>query len=156
MAGTVSSEPLSNRTATPWHLWPIAVIFLALYGIGAYDFVQTQLGSADYFAAQGYGPAQIAYFTDYPLVPLVFWTVNIVAGLAGGVLLLLRARWSAPVIATAAFAQLCLQVITFGFLDRWAILGPRLSIPDIAVLLITFAVWCYARRLRGAPGNSSR
>ena len=70
-----------------------------MYGIGAYDYVQTRRHDAGYFHYQGYGPVQIEYFSQYPVAPLVFWTVNIVSGLAAVVLLLLRSRWAVGVAA---------------------------------------------------------
>lgn len=126
----------------------IGAFFFILYAIGAYDYVQTQTLSTGYFEAQGYGPAQIEYFTDYPFVPLVFWTVNIVAGLAAAVLLLLRSRWSVGVASISAISLPGLQIITFGLMDRWNILGPRLSIFDICILLLTLALWFYCHRMR--------
>lgn len=144
----MSASTSSIRTAAPWHLWVVGVVLLLLYAIGAYDYVLTQAQDTAYFESQGYGPQQVDYFTDYPVVPLVFWTVNIVAGVAAAVLLLLRSRWSLAAVATAAVAQLCLQAITFGFMDRWSVLGPRLSLQDLGVLLLTFLMWAYCHRMR--------
>lgn len=136
------------RTAAPWHLWAVGAIFLLLYAIGAYDYLQVQADSAAYYQDQSYGPAQIQYFADYPFVPMVFWTLNIVGGLAAVLLLALRSRWSVLAASVAALSQLCLQIITFGFMDRWSILGPRLSLTDIVVMLLTFGLWLYCHRLR--------
>ncbi|WP_157555359.1 hypothetical protein [Nocardia crassostreae] len=142
------------RTAAPWHLWPIGVFFLLLNAIGAYDYIETHTHDADYFARQGYGPDQIAYFTDYPPVPLAFWTINIAAGLATAALLLFRSRRALPAAATATISQLCLQAVSFGFMDRWSILGARLGLFDSGVLVLTAALWwyCQAMRNRGALG----
>lgn len=144
----VSDSSTSARTAAPWHVWVVGVLLLGLYAIGAYDYVLTRTRSADYFASQGYRQAQVDYFVDYPVVPLVFWTVNIASGLAAAALLLARSRWAVAATATAAVSQSCLQIITFGFMDRWDILGVRLSIQDIVVLLLTFLVWLYSSRQR--------
>lgn len=133
---------------TPRHLWLVCSVFVFLYGIGAYDYIQVQLGSADYYQAQGYGPAQVEYFTDYPWLPLIFWTANITAGIAAVALLALRRRWAVTAAAVAALSALCLQIITFGFMDRWSILGPRLSLPDIGIMLLTFGLWLYTHRMK--------
>ncbi|GAB4587303.1 hypothetical protein [Nocardia sp. IFM 10818] len=138
----------ATRAATPWHRWPIGLFFLLLNAIGAYDYVETHTRNADYFARQGYGPDQIAYFTDYPMVPLVFWTINIAAGLAAAVLLLLRSRSAVPAAATATISQLCLQAVSFGFMDRWSILGARLGLFDIGVLALTAVLWWYCAAMR--------
>lgn len=130
-SATVSSiDPRPVRAATPWHLWAVAAVLLFLYAIGAYDYLQVQVQSGAYYQDQGYGPAQIGYFTDYPFVPLVLWTINIVGGLAAVFLLALRSRWAVLAASTAALSQLCLQIITFGFMDRWSILGPRLALTE--------------------------
>lgn len=144
----VANTSFRARIATPWHLWVAGALFLFLYAIGAYDYVQSQTQNASYFESQGYGPAQIEYFTDYPVVPLVFWTLNIVAGLAAALALLLRSRWSVVAASISAISILCLDVITFGFMDRWSILGPRLSAFDIGILVLTFALWFYSHRMR--------
>ncbi|MFC9999959.1 hypothetical protein [Nocardia sp. NPDC127526] len=136
------------RTATPWHLWPIGLFFLLLNAIGAYDYIETHTHNAEYFARQGYGPEQIAYFTDYPVVPLVFWTINIAAGLVTAALLLFRSRRGVFAAATATISQLCLQAVSFGFMDRWSTLGPRLGLFDIGVLVLTALLWWYCRTMR--------
>lgn len=143
-----SIDPRPVRAAAPWHLWVVGAIFLVLYAIGAYDYLQVQAQSDAYFQDQGYGPAQVAYFADYPLVPMVFWTVNVAGGLAAVVLLVVRSRWAVLAAAIAALSQFCLQIITFGFMDRWSILGPRLSLTDIGVMVLTFGLWLYGHRLR--------
>ncbi|PSL00423.1 hypothetical protein CLV30_11683 [Haloactinopolyspora alba] len=146
----MSSGTRPGRVATPWHLWVVAGFFLLLYAIGAYDYVQVLLENDSYFDAQGYGPEQVEYFTDYPRLPLFFWTANVASGLAVVVLLVLRSRWAVLAAATATQAQVYLQIITFGFMDRWNVLGVRLAVTDIVVLLLTAAVWLYGRRMRRA------
>ncbi|TDE08442.1 hypothetical protein [Jiangella asiatica] len=66
----VGSDRPSARAATPRHLWLAGLIFLGVYAIGAYDYVQVQVRSESYFEAQDYGPEQIHYFVDYPVAPL--------------------------------------------------------------------------------------
>ncbi|RVX41890.1 hypothetical protein EDD27_4483 [Nonomuraea polychroma] len=136
-----------RRTAGPWHLWVVGLGFLALYLVGGRDYILARTVNQGYFDEQGYGPDQIAYFSDYPAIPAVFWTINIAAGLAAAVLLLFRSRWAAPATLIAAASQLCLLVITFGFMDRWAILGPRFSLVDIGVWVLTVGLWQYCRAI---------
>jgi hypothetical protein len=64
----------------------------------------------------------IAYFTDFPIVPAMFWTV-------------------------ALIAQLCVDVVTFAFMDRWQILGPRLALFDGGILLLTLGLLLYCRAM---------
>ncbi|MEQ4723476.1 hypothetical protein [Nonomuraea sp. B19D2] len=129
----------------------VGLVLLALYLVGARDYMLTRTLNQGYFGEQGYGPAQIAYFTDYPAIPAIFWTINIAAGLAAAVLLLFRSRRATLAALIAATSQLCLLVITFGFMDRWAILGPRFSLIDIGVWVLTVGLWlyCHAVHRRG-------
>lgn len=147
-AVTSRIDPRTARAATPWHLWVVGVVFLFLYAVGAYDYMKVLAQDDGYYHDMGYGPAQIEYFTDYPFVPMVFWTANIVAGLAAVILLALRSRWSVLAASIAALSQLSLQLITFGFMDRWTILGPRLSLIDIGIMVLTFGLWLYCHHLR--------
>ncbi len=100
-----------------------------------------------YFESQGYDDAQIAYFTDYPLVPDVFWTIAVWGALCAAVLLLLRSRWAVPVVFVALISQVCLNVVTFAFMDRWQILGTRLALFDGGVLLLTVGLLFYGRAM---------
>jgi hypothetical protein len=143
-----TERPQPRRAATPWHPWVVGIFFLALYGVGARDYVLSLTLDTEYFDAQGYGPFQVAYFADYPVVPAICWTINILGGLVASLLLLLRSRWAVHATLVCAVAQLCLLVLTFGFRDRWNVFGPRLSLFDIGIWVITLGLWLYSRAMR--------
>jgi hypothetical protein len=62
-------------------------------------------------------------------------------------LLLFRSRWATRVVFVALISQLCLDVVTFAFMDRWQTLGPRLALLDGAVLLLTLGLLLYRRAM---------
>ncbi|NKY58797.1 hypothetical protein [Nocardia flavorosea] len=136
-----------TRRSAPWHLWIVAALFLLLNLGGVYDYVMALSENADYFRSQNYDSQQIRYFTDYPLLPAVFWTIAIWGALVAALLLLLRSRWVLPVAITALAGQIVLDILTFGFRDRWQILGPRLAMFDLVVLLLTTGFVIYCRTL---------
>ncbi|MGK8522541.1 hypothetical protein ACRS6B_13725 [Nocardia asteroides] len=140
-----------TRRAAPWHLWVIGTVFVLLNLGGAYDHVMALSENADYFRSQNYNGGQIGYFTDYPLVLAVFWTLGVWGALLAAILLLLRTRWAVPVAVTALAGQVILDILTFGFRDRWQILGARLALFDLAVLLLTagFVLYCRTQKSRG-------
>jgi hypothetical protein len=107
----------------------------------------THRHDAAYFASQDYDDPQIAYFTDYPLVPDVFWTIAVWGALAAAILLLFRSRWAVQVVLVALIFQVCLDVVTFAFMDRWQILGTRLALFDGGVLLLTVGLAFYCRAM---------
>jgi hypothetical protein len=137
----------TTKSRLPWHFWVVGPFYVLLYGAGAYDYAMTHRRDAAYFTSQDYDDAQIAYFSDYPLVPDVFWTVAVWGALCAAALLLFRSRWAIPVVLVALTSQVCLDVITFAFMDRWQILGPRLAVFDGGVLLLTVGLLFYCRAM---------
>jgi|SRR5690606_17669367 len=139
-----------TRRATPWHLWVVGGASVFFYGVGAYDHAMALSENATYFRAQNYDSAQIRYFTDYPLAPAVIWTIGIWSTLLAAILLLARSRRSVPAAVTGLLGLLILAILTFGFSDRWQILGPQPAVFDIGTLLLTtgFAVYCHAMKTR--------
>ncbi|WP_250442551.1 hypothetical protein [Actinotalea sp. C106] len=134
-----------DEARRPWHLWLVGFLALALYVMGARDYLLSAALDADYFAAQGYDDGGVAYFTDYPVAPRILWTLNVVAGLLAPVLLMLRSRWATPTAAVAAGAQVVLLVVTFAFMDRWAALGAGIAGFDIGIAVLTVGLWAYCR-----------
>ncbi|WP_323173615.1 hypothetical protein [Natrialba sp. PRR66] len=139
---------MSNYSGkTPWHLWVVAVFFLLLNAVGLYDYIMILELNEAYFNAQNWGDAHLAYFTDYPLLPRIFWTTGIVSGVVAPILLLLRIRWTVWLAFISATTRACLAVITFGFMNRWDVFGPWLSLFDISILLMTVGFYLYCRRM---------
>ncbi|MEU2035861.1 hypothetical protein [Nocardia amamiensis] len=136
-----------TRRAAPWHLWGVGALFVLLNLGGAYDYVMALSENADYFRSQNYNNEQIQYFTDYPALPAIFWSIGVWGGLLAAILLLLRTRWTLPVAMTGLAGQVILDILTFGFRDRWQILGPRLALFDLVVLLLTAGFVFYCRTL---------
>jgi hypothetical protein len=62
-------------------------------------------------------------------------------------LLLFRSRWATGVVLVALIAQLCLDAVTFAFMDRWQALGPRLALFDGGILLLTLGLLLYCRAM---------
>jgi hypothetical protein len=139
------AAPGTQRSA-PWHLWVVGSLFVLLNFGGVYDYVMAFSENPDYFRSQNYNGEQIQYFTGYPVLPAVFWTIGVWGALFAAILLLLRSRWALPVAITGLLCQVVLDILTFGFRDRWQILGPRLALFDFGVLVLTagFAYYCHA------------
>lgn len=143
------SKQLPRRNKAPWHLWVVGAFFLTMSLAGVWDYALAVTLNREYFDAQGYSAAIIAYFTDYPIVPKVFWTISIAASAVAPVLLMLRTRWAVLTALTAAGSNLCLALLTFGFRDRWNVFGPWLSLFDLGILVLLFGLWWYCRAMLG-------
>lgn len=143
--GTKNESSYSG--SPPWHLWVVAVFFILLNAAGMYDYFMILELNEAYFSAQNFETAQISYFTDYPLLPRIFWTIGVVSGLVAPILLLLRTQWSVWLALLSATSRFCLAFITFGFMNRWNVFGLWLSLFDISVLLMTFGLYLYCHRM---------
>lgn len=137
----------NHRISPPWHLWFVSLFYVLLNAVGVYDYVMTLGKNAAYFSSQNYGDTQIAYFTDYPLLPAIFWTIAVSSALAASILLLFRTRWAILVVVIAVVSQLCLDIVTFGFLNRWHVFGTRQSLFDIVILLLMIGLFLYSRSM---------
>lgn len=148
----------TQRRRRPWHLGVVVTVMLALYAVGARDFVLIHVWDEDYIRGL-FGEAGLTYFTDYPAVLRVLWAANIVGGLVAPVALVARSRWTVPVAAVATASQLALVVVTFAGRDRWAMLGLTSSLTDLAVAVLTaaFLAYCWALRPRrtGRPQDAT-
>ncbi|MBP1904607.1 hypothetical protein J2Z32_001230 [Paenibacillus turicensis] len=131
----------------PWHLWVIASIFLFIYANGVYDYFMMLGLNEDYYTAKNYGEAVINYFSNYPVIPLILYTINIFSGVLAPCFLLLRLRWAVTLAGLSAFSILGLEFITFTWMNRWDILGAAVSLFDIFILLLTFAMYLYSKFL---------
>lgn len=104
--------------------------------------------NAAYFASKNYSPAVAAYFTDYPVFPLVLWLLNLAAGLLAPALLLFHRRIAALLAGISAFAYLLQEILTFALRDRWRVFGLAASLFDIGVVVITFGLFFYCLWMR--------
>jgi hypothetical protein len=136
-----------NGIRYSWHLLFISGLFLFLYGIAVYDYLMTVTHNQDYFEYLRYDQAVIDYFTNYPSLPLVFWTINVFIGVLTPVLMLMRKAIAFYASVVAFVAMLLLDVITFGFRDRWNVIGARASSLDLLMLLLTFGLCLYTHFL---------
>ncbi|WP_330632528.1 hypothetical protein [Halocatena halophila] len=143
--GTGSTS--SHTKKAPWHLWFVALFFLLLNIFGLYDYIMVLELNEAYFKSQNFGASIITYFTDYPLLPRIFWTIGVVSGVITPVLLMLRTRWTVWLALTCVISRGCLHLITFGFMDRWNVFGLWLSLFDTSIFLLTVGLYLYCRRM---------
>ncbi|ADZ20651.1 membrane protein [Clostridium acetobutylicum EA 2018] len=131
----------------PWHLWLIGLLFVFIYANGVYDYFMMLGHNVDYYNSKHYGEAVVAYFTNYPIVFLILYTTNIFCGLICPILLLFRIQWAMWIGFASAVSMFFLEVLTFAFRNRWDVFGPFISIFDITLLIITWGLFFYCRKL---------
>lgn len=97
-----------------------------MYAVGVYDFIMIHSGNAEEYILRNFAPSAVAYFANYPLLPLAFWVLNLAAGIAAPILLLLRQKIAVWVALTSGVADLVLMFISFTFLNPWISSAPKL------------------------------
>lgn len=147
---TEISVTTTERPRAPWWHWLVGVVGVLWSLGGAYDYVMTQMGNADYLAR--IPQPLLDHWYGMPAWLTAFWALAVWGGLAGWVLALLRSRW-----AVAAFAvSLVSMVVNFGWslVDGGMALqaeymgaGAAYGFTGLIVLGAVFALW-YARRMR--------
>ena len=126
-----------------WHLLLVVAVFLFLYGIAVYDYVMTIRHDPGYFEYLHYDQAVMDYFANYPLVPLVFWTVNVFGGIVTLLFMLLKKEIAFYLSVVTFVSMLLLDIATFGFLNRWNVIGAKASTIDILMLVLTSGLCVY-------------
>lgn len=126
-----------------WHLLLIVAVFLFLYGIAVYDYIMTVSHNQTYFEYLRYNQVVIDYFENYPLVPLVFWTINVFGGVVTLLLMLMKKEIAFYLSLVTFVSMLLLDFATFGFLNRWNVIGAKASTIDILMLILTLGLCIY-------------
>lgn len=134
-----------------WHLWVIALFMLFMYAMGIYDIFMMLSHNQAYYTSHGYGQEVTSYFTDYPIYFMVFWIVNLLAGVTSPILLMFKDARSKYFALIAAIADAILLLLTFTFRNRWDVLGSGVAIFDLFILAFTFGLYLYCRHIFKKP-----
>ena len=126
-----------------WHLLLIVAVFLFLYGVAVYDYIMTVSHNQTYFEYLRYNQVVIDYFENYPLVPLVFLTINVFGGVVTLLLMLMKKEIAFYLSLVTFVSMLLLDFATFGFLNRWNVIGAKASTIDILMLILTLGLCIY-------------
>lgn len=132
-------------TPAPWHHWPVAILALLFYGLGAldYSFIQLRLG----FYMARFTPEQVTLVAGFGSLIQGLWALAVWGGLLGAWLLLIRNRFSVLLLCTS------FGLITF--LGVWISLFTTPTLPGVAGFMglyamtgtaaIAFLFYLYAR-----------
>jgi uncharacterized membrane protein (UPF0136 family) len=139
----VNKKITKNR---PWHLWLINITALLFFGVGTYDFINIAMQNMNYLTSQ-YSPTGVEYFTNYPFPLLCLFGFNLLTGVAGIIIALFNTGWASKLILTSGIANFILIFITVIFLNRVKNIGLSMTLQDTTVMLATFGLYLYYRRL---------
>jgi len=135
-----------GKSAAPRHLSWVGALFLLIYSIGIYDYINIHGGNLEYMSSLGVRGVA-GYFSDYPLALTVLWTINVFGGPVAAIGLLLGRRWAVWAALVVVVAKFCLDALTFLLRNRWDVFGPQASLVDVTVLLISVGFYLYCRAM---------
>ena len=138
----------------PWHHWPVAVVALAFYAIGAVDYTFSKLGFGFYLSR--FPEPQQEFILSMSTWLSAVWAVGVWGGLWGAWLHLTRNRFSVPLLFLGA-AALVFMTVWLSLFTRPTIFGmagfagfyTMLGSAAIATLIYLYARWERSERKLG-------
>jgi hypothetical protein len=73
----------------------------------------------------------------------MFWTINIFGGVVTLLLMLMKKEIAFYLSLVTFVSMLLLDFTTFGFLNRWNVIGAKASTIDILMLILTLGLCIY-------------
>ena len=133
---------------TPWHLWVVGFVTLLWNGMGAVDYLMTQLRYEPYMAQ--FTDAQRAYFESFPAWVVASWALAVWLSVAGSVLLLMRSRHAATVLGyvLAFMAITFIHNFVLAEVKMTEIVGKEAAWFTAAIIVVAILLWRYARVMR--------
>ena len=136
---------------TPAHLWIVGVLATLWNAFGAYDYLMTRMRNTDYLAQMmpEVDPnAMLAWVDAFPVWAQFGWGLGEWAGLAGGILLLLRSRWAVWALGLSLIGAL----LGLGYQIAMAppmpgAEGPMFTVMPYVIILVALALVLYARAM---------
>jgi len=132
----------------PWHLWVVGFVTLLWNGMGAVDYLMTQLRYEPYMAQ--FTDAQRAYFESFPAWVVASWALAVWLSVAGSVLLLMRSRHAATVLGyvLAFMAITFIHNFVLAEVKMTEIVGKEAAWFTAAIIVVAILLWRYARVMR--------
>lgn len=138
-----------------WYGILFALFVLFMYAMGIVDLWMMLSHNAAYYASHGYGQEVAAYFTNYPLPFLILWFVNLAAGFAAPLCMLLKSKRCALMALISFVADFALILFTSLFRNRIGVLGMQVFGFDLFILLLTLLFSLYCRHLSRPQAHST-
>lgn len=127
-----------------WYGVLFAIFVAFMYVMGIYDFFMMLGHNNAYYISHGYSQNVKDYFTNYPIVFLIFWIVNLVCGLLSPILYVFKKKICIKIAFISFLADAFLIVGTSLFRNRIGVLGVNIFAFDLFILLMTlgFGLLC--------------
>ena len=137
----------TQRPATPWHFWAIAVISLLWNAGGIMSYLATKLNM---LGSMEMPAEQMEYFTSFPAWASAFWALGVWGAFIGSALLLLRRK-----LAVYSFGISIIGLIGTTYYERVVGQLPESLMTTghhafaAAIWIITIGLFLFARAMAG-------
>ena len=131
----------TQQIRTPAHLWIVGLLALLWNAFGCFDYLMTVTANQTYIAKM---PADtVAYLSALPKWLTAMWAIGVWGGLAGGLLLLARSRYSVLAFALSLVGALIGMGYEMLRTQRPASMtaGAMASMPFVIILVCAFLLW---------------
>jgi hypothetical protein len=132
------------RAERPWWYRAVAVVALLWNMAGLVMFWKQVTLTPEMVAALP--PAQQQIRAAMPAVVDVFFGVAVGAGLLGALGLLLARRWAVPLLLLSLLAGGAQMGTAYAATPAWALTGARAAVFPLLLVLVSLALWLFARR----------
>ena len=129
-----------------WYGILFSLLMLFIYTMGLWDIFMMLGHDPAYYASHGYGEAVHRYFTDYPFCFLILWITNLLCGIMGPILYLLRKKTAGTVMLISCASDGLLILTTSIFRNRIGVLGLSVWMFDLWILAITCGFTFFVKR----------
>jgi hypothetical protein len=136
--------------ATPWHLWVVGVLSLLWNCYGGYDYVMTETGNLAYFEMNGFGQAELDFYSALPAWAVALWAIGVWSSVAGAILLLLRSRHAAAAFLLSLVGTLASFAYQYSLPKPASLESGFPVIMSVVIVIAIVAQWYYARRQAAA------
>ncbi|MCP4291140.1 MAG: hypothetical protein GY780_04830 [bacterium] len=130
---------------TPWHLWAVGTVAFLWSAMGCFDFIMTQTKNEAYMSK--FTPELLDYFYNYPEWLVALWAVGVFGGALGGILLLLRRKWSLGFLAASLAGALISTIKNYVFSNSMEITGTFGLVMTLLILVLGIAFLFYAQAM---------
>ncbi len=143
MSETVLERPGSGAR-TPVHLWIVGVLALLWNGMGAFDYLATEM-RLDFYMSQ-FSPEQLDYFYGFPAWLVAAWAIAVWSAVAGSLGLLLRRRWAVWMFGLSILGMVVTTLHNLVLTDGAAIMGRAAVLFTIVIWVVAIFLFLYSRR----------
>ena len=130
------------RSRTPVHLWIVAILALLWNGMGAFDYLATQL-ELDFYMSR-FNAEQLEYFYSFPKLVTACWAFAVWGAVAGTIGLLLRKKWAVWAYVVACAGMALTAIYNFGMTNGAEIMGSTGVIFSIIIWMFAFFLLWYS------------